>query len=227
MGGTQESSQSSQQQSSSKSWSVSDFLSNSNSSSQNQSTSQGTSSSATVDSELSNEQLEILQNRENQYNEWFFPELKNAVDNSDPNSPQGQALMEQQSNTINASFESADKQIKQRLAQQGMLGSGNNGVQASLDAQNQRAKTSALSAAYANQLGNMSTQKANLLGIGAGLMTTPTTSAQFHSTSNSQQSAQSTGSSQSTAVSKQHSESGSSSKGSGYSKGSSSGWTVG
>ena len=243
MGGAQ----GSQNTSSSQAWSLSDLISNSISSSnsqstqnsqstsQNQSVSQGSSESSTLDSALSNEQLEILRNRENQYNEWFFPELQTAVKNADINSPEGQALMGQQASTINASFDASNRQIKQNLAQQGLLGGANGGVQASLNAQNQRSKSSALAAAYASQLGQMSTQKANLLGVGAGLMTTPTTSAQYHSTSSSNNSALSTGTSQSTSTgqstsesaseshSEQHSRSDSTSK----SKGNSWGFNVG
>lgn len=230
MGGVQGSTTSS----SSEAWSISDLFSDSKSSnksqstSQNQSVSQGSSSSSTLDSDLSNEQLEILQNRENQYQEWFFPELKKAVANADMNSEEGKALMGQQAQAINSSFDASARQIKQNLAQQGLLGS-KGGVQASLDAQNQRAKTSALSAAYANQLGQMGTQKANLLGLGAGLMTTPTTSAQYHSTSTSNNMSQSTGTSQSTSQgsSEAHSESHSKSDSSSKSKGTSYGWNVG
>lgn len=231
-GGSQQSSSSSS--SKSESWSISDFLSNSlstsnsQSTSQNQSSSQGTSESATFESELSKEQLDILKNREDQYNEWFFPELKAAVDNADINSPEGQALLGQQAKAVNASFDASGRQIKQNLAQQGLLGSGN-GVQASLNAQNQRAKSSALSAAYANQLGQMNNQKASLLGIGGGLMTTPTTSAQFHSASTSQNTSQAAGDSQSTSnsqsVSESKSHSESSSHSSSKSKGNSSGWS--
>lgn len=231
MGGAQGSSNSS----SSEAWSISDLISDSVSSnssqstSQNQSVSQGSSESSTLDSALSNEQLSILQNRENQYNEWFFPELQNAVKNTDINSPEGQALMEQQASTINASFDASNRQIKQNLAQQGLLGGGSGGVQASLNAQNQRAKSSALAAAYANQLGQMNSQKASLLGVGAGLMTTPTTSAQYHSTSSSSNSALSTGTSQSTSTgaSQSHSEQHSRSDSQSSSKGSSYGWNVG
>ena len=231
MGGAQGSNNSS----SSEAWSISDLISNSvssnssQSSSQNQSVSQGSSESSTLDSALSNEQLSILQNREEQYNAWFFPELQNAVKNTDINSAEGQALMGQQASTINASFDSANKQMKQNLAQQGLLGGSNGGVQASLTAQNQRAKSSALAAAYANQLGQMNSQKASLLGVGAGLMTTPTTSAQYHTTSSSSNSALSSGTSQSTSTgaSQSHSEQHSKSDSKSSSKGSSWGYNVG
>jgi len=144
---------------------------------------QGSSSSSsgkTSESALSQEQLKILQNREQQYNEWFFPELQKSVAQTDVNSETGRATMALAANKVNTAFDTAQKQTNQQLAQRGMLGTGNGGVGAALTAQNNRARAAALAEGYYSMLANANTQKANLLQIGAGLMPQPTQSAQYH-----------------------------------------------
>lgn len=223
------SAQGSTSSSSSDSWSLSEMFSNSQStnnslsSSSNQSSSTGHSQSKTLESDLSAEQLQILQNREKQYNEWFFPEMQQAVNSSDMNSPAAQAMMNQQSSAINQSFDASGRKIMQGLSQQGMLGD-RSGVAASLNAQNERNKSSALSAAYAAQLGQMNTQKAGLLGTAAGLMTSPTNSAQFHNVSTSDNVSQSVGGSQSVSNAQSTSQSQSKSQSESTSKSKSKGW---
>lgn len=152
------------------------------------------SNSTTKESSLSKEQLQILQNRENIFNDYFFPELKNSISALDANSSESNATMSLQANQINSAYNAAQKQTNQNLAQQGLLGTGN-GVAASLTAQNTRDRASALANAYYNTMSNNASQKANLLGIGASLMTTPTTSAQYHTTSSSSSKGKGSGSS--------------------------------
>ena len=145
----------------------------------------GTSHSETRESALSMEQLKILQNRESQWNNYFFPELQKAIASSDVNTKEGAAQLSDAANQINASYGASERQINQNLAQQNLLGQGN-GVQTALNAANARAKSSALAQAYYNTLSNMSAQKTQLLGLGAGLMATPTQSAAYHETQDQQ-----------------------------------------
>ena len=138
------------------------------------------SSSSTKESALSQEQLKILQAREQQFNEWFLPELKNSVAAADVNSEQGQAKLALMGNQVNAAFNTAQKQTNQQLAQQNLLGAGNSGVAAALTAQNNRARASTLAQGYYNTVANGNSEKTNLLQIGASLMPNPTNSAQYH-----------------------------------------------
>ena len=142
--------------------------------------SESSSSGRTYDSALSRKQLEILKNREQQYNLWFFPELQNAVAATDVNSQQGQAKLALMGNQINTAYDAAQKQTNQALAQQNLLGYGNGGVAAALQAQNNRARASALAQGYYNTVADSTKEKTNLLQIGAGLMPQPTQSAQYH-----------------------------------------------
>lgn len=140
------------------------------------------SSSSTHESALSQEQLAILQRREQQYNDYFFPELISALESTDINSPVGAANMAQQGNAINKSFGASENMINQNLAQQGLSGDAS-GVQAALKASNARTRSSALADAYYNSLLSGQNQKANLLQLGLGMSPTPTSSAQYHQTS--------------------------------------------
>lgn len=140
------------------------------------------SSSRSSESALSREQLAILQQRQQQYNEWFFPELKNAVAATDVNSEQGRAKLALLGNQATAAFNSAQKQTNQRLQQQGLLGAGS-GVGAALQAQNNRALASTLAQGYYNTVADGNKEKTNLLQIGASMMPSPTQSAQYHQSS--------------------------------------------
>lgn len=141
------------------------------------------SRSSSQESALSREQLKILQAREQQYQEWFFPELQKAVAETDVNSDAGRATMALGANKINAAFNTAQKQTNQTLAQQGLLGNGNSAVGAALTAQNNRSRAMALAEGYYNTLANSNNQKTQLLQIGASMMPNPTQSAQYHNTS--------------------------------------------
>ena len=143
------------------------------------------STSATSESPLSQEQLKILQNRENIFNSYFWPTYQTALENSmSMDSDQSKAQLSSASNQINASYNAAEKQTNQRLAQQGLLGD-QSGVQAALNAKNNRARASALSEAYYNTLSNNNSNVTNLLGIGSDLMTKPTSSSQYYTTTTS------------------------------------------
>ena len=202
--GSQESS--SQSSSESFSDSLSEYFSNAFSS--NSSSSQNTSQSSTSASELSKEQLGILQNREEQYNQYFFPEMQNAIAENTAGSKEFNANMDSQAATVNASYDAAQKATEQTLAQQGLSGDAN-GVNAALKAANNRARSSSLAQAYYNSLNTANNNKTTLLGTLSGLMTTPTNSAEYYSNSSSQGTSQSQGSSSSESggKSQSHSES--------------------
>lgn len=94
--------------------------------------------------------------------------LDNALREVTDNTPVMRAAMALQSGEINSAYNAAQKQTAQRLAQQNLLGQ-SNGVSAALQAQNDRARSSALSEAYYNILLQSDAQnnaiKQNLLGL--------------------------------------------------------------
>ena len=213
MGGTNTSSN----QSESWSKSISDYFSNAFS--QNTSNSQQTSQSGTRASELSNEQLGILQERRDMANNYFFPELQNAIKENTAGTKQFDAAMAQQAGAINTSYNAAQKATEQSLSQMGLKGSPT-GVEAALTAANNRARSSALAQAYYNQLAQSQQNKMSLLNTMGSLMPQTTNSAEYYSSSASQGTSESQGTSTSTAGG--HSES----KSQGTGKGSGTSWTV-
>lgn len=139
---------------------------------------------STYASELSQAQLGILQQREQEYQKYFFPELLSGLENSDSNSEAFKAQFGKTAGEINTTFDANRQRITQGLAQQNMLNSGN-GVQAALNQANERARSSALANAYATQLANADANKQNYLQIAAAMSPTPTTSAEYYQTSKS------------------------------------------
>lgn len=240
--------QSSSSSSSSESWnqSVSDYFSKAfsnnwsnaqnSSESQNTSTSENSSQSGTRASELSEAQLGILKNREDQYNNFFFPELQKSIQEQTPGSSSFNGAMEQNASTINSGFDAAQKSTEQQLAQQGLSGS-RTGVGAALKAANNRARSSSLAQAYFNQLSQSQQNKASLLQTMGALMPSPTNSAEYyqssesHGTSNSQGSSTSQGTSQSQGNSQSESGGKSESRGESWStsngKSNGSNWRIG
>lgn len=140
--------------------------------------------SSTYSSELSNKQLKILQQREKQYQDFFFPELKNMLAENSAGSAQFNAQVGVNAEQVNAAFDANKSKIQQNLAQQGMLGQAN-GVQAALTQANERARASALANAYAEQLNAANSNKMNALQLGIAASPSPTTSAEYYQTSES------------------------------------------
>lgn len=221
MGGVNESSQSASGASESWSQSLSSYFSNALS--QNYSVSQNFSQSGTQESRLSQMQGDILQQRNDWANQWLIPELQNSVAENTQGSAQNKAVMEQQANAINTAYDAARKSTEQTLSQQGLLGSPT-GVNASLQAANNRARSSSLAQAYYNQLANSQQNKNALLTSMAQLAPGTTGSAEYHQSSTSQ----GTSSSQGTSVSESGGQSSSQSEAwsKNKSKGSSSGWHI-
>jgi hypothetical protein len=140
------------------------------------------SSSKSVESSLTRTQGKILEARENVFQSWYLPQAKQMMTEFDPTSASGSANMTKTAGGINRSFDSAQKQTNQALAQQNLLGTG---AGAALTAANNRARCSALADAYATQMSNSTSQKANFLSNMATLMPSTTQAAPTLSSSSS------------------------------------------
>ena len=173
--------------------------------------SQNWSESGTRASELSNEQLGILQERREMANNLFFPELQKSIEANTAGTKEFDAGMALQANAINTSYNAAQKATEQTLAQQGLKGS-QTGIEAAMTAANNRARSSSLAQAYFNQLSQGKQNKMNLLNTMGALMPQTTNSAEYYSSSQSQ----GTSESQSAGQSQSKSESSSNSSGKGW-----------
>ena len=140
-----------------------------------------TSRSWTSESGLSKEQLSILQQRQAQYNQYFFPALQQGLEQSTPGSSVFTQQMGNNAQQVNAAFDSSQMQTNQILAQHRLLGSANGGTAAALKAQNERARASALANAYSSQVQNANADKQRFLQMGLGMSPQTTTAAPFHS----------------------------------------------
>lgn len=158
--------------------------------------SQSTSSSGTRESGLSREQLAILKQRQQQYNDILLPLVTNALnrgmEQSTPGSQTFTSFMGNNAQQVNAAFDSAQAATSQNLARQGLAGQPNTGVSASLRAANERARASALANAYASQLQSSADQQQKWAGLAgqfaANMSPQPTTSAAFHQESHAESS---------------------------------------
>lgn len=136
---------------------------------QNQST-----TSSSRQSSLANTQEEILKNREEIFENYYLPEFKDFYSSLSPDSAAGSAQMGLNAQQVNASFDAAQKQTKQAMAQQGLSGSG---VNLAMLAANNRARSSALANAYANQMAASTENKGNALAQFGNMVPSPTTAA--------------------------------------------------
>ena len=146
------------------------------------STTHQSSMSSTTESSLLKEQAKILRSRQQDYENWYLPEIKKTLEEFDPRSASGKAQMNLNAQEINNSFNSAQKQTNQMLAQQNLLGSG---AGTALTAANNRAKASALADAYTSQMASASERRGNLLSNMATLMPSTTNAAPTLSSSSS------------------------------------------
>ena len=153
------------------------------------SASRSTSQSSTLESAISKQQAEILASREEIFDTDFLPNWQTAykeIDNSIANarkqtgsnidiidnaiaeitynSPAMKSAMALQSNQINNAFQATQKQTAQNLAKQNLLGT-SSGVTASLQGQNERARSSALAEAYYNTVLQNDAKKTDLLSL--------------------------------------------------------------
>lgn len=206
---------------SSTSESISESLSEyfSNAFSQNDSYSQNNSQSGSSESRLSQMQGDIVKNREGLFNNYYFPEMQRAIDETKAGSASNKAAMEQNANAVNTAYDASQKSTDQTLAQQGMSNAG--GVNGALKAANNRARSSSLAQAYYNQLSASQANKTQLLGMMGDQMTKPTSSAEYHNSSTSAGTSESQGTSASEAGGTSTSQSASWQK----SKGGGNGWS--
>lgn len=131
------------------------------------------SSSRTLESTLSKRQATILKKREEQYQQFFFPEMLGIV--SDVN--MDNALASPQVSNANQAYETALSSFSTQAARRGLSGSGFEAVGlASLGGAKANAVSSAVSAGQQQGLAN----RMSLMQIAQGFAPTPTQSAQYH-----------------------------------------------
>lgn len=140
----------------------------------NVSKNKSSASSTTELSSLAKTQEQILQERDQVFQDYYLPEFKDFYSSLNPDSAAGSAQMGLNAQQVNASFDAAQKQTKQAMAQQGIAGSG---VNLALLAANNRARSSALANAYANQMAQSSANKGSALAQLGQLMPQTTTAA--------------------------------------------------
>lgn len=156
--------------------------------------SKSSSSSRTLESGLSKEQLAILKQRQQQYNDILMPmvtgALQKGMEQNTPGSQTFNTLMGNNAQQVNAAFNSAQQATSQNLARQGIAGQADTGVSASLKAANERARASALANAYASQLQTSADQQMKwgqlAANFAAQMSPQPTTSAAYHQESKSE-----------------------------------------
>jgi superoxide dismutase len=130
--------------------------------------------SQSYESELAKTQAAILKAREQVFQNYFLPEYKTFYDSLAPDSEAGKAQMGLTAQEINNSFDAAQKQTVQNLAQRNITQAG---AGLALLAANNRARSSALANAYANQQVENNKNKLSALGVLAGTMNQTTTAA--------------------------------------------------
>lgn len=148
------------------------------------------SNSNTFSSAISQQQLAILKQREQQYQSYFFPEIVNGIKENSVGSSTFNAGVETNANAVNSAFDSSMKSTNQSLAQQGLGGSG---VGAALKAANERSRSSSLASAYMQQLSNANTNKVNYLQVAAAMSPTPTSDVAYQTTASSKSNGSSNG----------------------------------
>lgn len=136
--------------------------------------SKSTSKSQSYLSSLAETQEQILKERNTDYREYYLPEFQNYYESLDPDSSAGKAQMGLTAQQVNASFDSAQKQTDQAIARQNL---GKSGAGIALTAANNRARSSALASAYANQMAQSNANKGNALSQLGQLMPQTTTAA--------------------------------------------------
>lgn len=132
------------------------------------------STSTSKMSSLAETQEQMLKERNTDYREYYLPEFQNYYASLDPDSSAGKAQIGLTAQQINTSFDSAQKQTDQAIARQNL---GKSGAGIALTAANNRARSSALASAYANQMAQSNTNKGNALAQFGQLMPQTTTAA--------------------------------------------------
>jgi hypothetical protein len=144
--------------------------------------SKSSANSVTKLSSLAKTQEAILKERNQDFREYYLPEFRDFYGSLSPDSEAGKAQMGLTANEINSSFDAAQKQTNQSLAQRNLSGSG---AGLALIAANDRARSSALAKAYASRMAETTANKGNALAQFAQLMPQTTTAAPTVGTSSS------------------------------------------
>ena len=133
-----------------------------------------TQTSKSYQSSLANTQEGIVKRRDEIFESYYLPEFQDFYKSLSPDSDAGKAQMGLTANQIDASFKSAQDQTNQSLAQRNIT---DTGVGMALTAANNRARSSALAQAYANQMANSNAQKGTALANFATMLPAPTQAA--------------------------------------------------
>ena len=128
--------------------------------------------STTRQSSLTDFQEQVVKSRENIYQTYFMPMFKNLYGEMAPDSSAGAAQMAKTAGEINRSYDSAQRQTQQQLAQRNLAGTG---AGMALEAANNRARSGALSQAYTERMASSTSDRGNALSMLAGTMNQPTT----------------------------------------------------
>lgn len=139
------------------------------------------SSSSTKETALSKEQAFIVKQRNEQYNELFYPELKNMLKDVQGNTMTTSSMASQAKN-INQSSKSSKNVFVKAMAQRGIEGSG---VEAQGLAAIEGAKVNSLSNAFYQAQQANTAQKNTVMQFGTGMSPKPTTAAPLASESSS------------------------------------------
>jgi hypothetical protein len=102
----------------------------------------GKSASTPTETKLSRTQADILQNREQLFQRFVWPELRGELQASGAQGGQASPFQRQAAMGVNAGFQNAERQVSRSLAQRGLTGSG---VEAGALSGMQNARTMALS----------------------------------------------------------------------------------
>lgn len=137
-------------------------------------TTTASSKSSSAQSSLADTQEAILKNREEIFQNYYLPEFKDFYSSLDPDSEAGRAQLGLNAQQVNASYDAAQKQTDQAMARQNITGSG---AHLATIAANNRARSSALASAYANQMAASTQNKGNALAQLGQLMPQTTTAA--------------------------------------------------
>lgn len=139
------------------------------------------SSSGVQDTALSTQQAKILKQREEQYQEHFFPEMLNMLAESKDESTTG-AMMAPQASAINQSANAAKREFSTAAAQRGISGSG---VELQGLAGINNASRSMLADAYYQSKQAQIQQRNTIMQMAGAMSPTPTTAAPVGQSSSS------------------------------------------
>lgn len=139
------------------------------------------SESKFVESQLSLEQAKILKNREVQYQEYFFPEIVNQLEEAKTATINNPAF-NKTAKAVSAGAETAKGQLAESMARRGIT-DGGSAIAGELSIE--QARGSALAEAYFNSQLSQKSQLNSILQMGGALSPTPTTAAPTGSESSS------------------------------------------